>query len=208
MSTSLTIVGRSSSSFTRVARIFANELGLPCDLQVVRDLGSLEARDYGGNPALKVPSLRTPQATWFGALNVCRVLARTAERKLVIVWPEALADPLLANMQELVLQGMSTEVGLIMSGSSSAASETVHRAKLKKSLENVVAWLEEHVRAALAALPPERDFSYLEVTLFCLVSHLEFRKIMILPPDADLVGFCRDFGARKACLETDYRFDP
>lgn len=176
-------------------------------MEVVRDLGSLEAKDYGGNPALKVPSLRTPQATWFGALNVCRVLARAAPRKLAIVWPEALAEPLLANMQELVLQAMSTEVGLIMSGSSSAAAETVHRAKLKKSLENVVAWLEEHVQPALAALPPERDLSYLEVALFCLVSHLEFRKVMVLPPDADLVGFCRDFGARKACLETEYRFD-
>lgn len=202
-----TIVGRSSSTFTRVTRIFAAELGVPYALEVVRDLRSLEASEYGGNPALKVPSLRTPEATWFGALNACRALARASEQKLRIVWPEALEQPLLGNMQELVLQAMSTEVGLIMSGISDGSTESVHRAKLSKSLGNVMLWLDQHVRAGLAAMPAERDLSYLEVTLFCLVTHLDFRNIMVMTPYCELAAFSRDFGARAACLETEFRFD-
>lgn len=202
-----TIVGRSSSTFTRVTRIFAAELGVPCALEVVRDLRALEASEYGGNPALKVPSLRTPEATWFGALNACRALARASQQKLRIVWPEALDQPLLGNMQELVLQAMSTEVGLIMSGISDGSAETVHRAKLSKSLNNVILWLDEHVRAGLAALPVERDLSYLEVTLFCLITHLDFRSVMTMAPYRELAVFSRHFGARAACLETEFRFD-
>ena len=44
-----TIIGRSSSHFTRVTRIFAAELGVPYTLQVVPDLLSCDAADYGGN---------------------------------------------------------------------------------------------------------------------------------------------------------------
>src|SRR4051812_4635532 len=113
--TSCIIIGRSSSTFTRVARIFAAELGVPYTLEVVRDLSSLDLESYGGNPALKVPSLRTASTTWFGALNVCRELARVSQREARILWPEALEQPLLANMQELVTHAMATEVGLIMS---------------------------------------------------------------------------------------------
>ena len=204
----VTIVGRSSSSFTRVARIFAEELGVPCRLLVVRDLKSLDAQDYGGNPALKVPSLRTPQTTWFGALNICRELARLSSRPLRIVWPEQLEAPLLANFQELVLHAMSTEVGLIMSGSSEPSSDSVHRAKLTKSLTNSLAWLDANVQAALAALSAERDVSFLEVTLFCLVEHLDFRKVMSTAPYRELTAFCDDFGKRPSSIETTFRFDP
>jgi hypothetical protein len=67
------IIGRSSSHFTR---IFAAELRIDCAFQVVRDLMSSDPGDYGGNPALRIPVLQTPQGTWFGALNVCRELWR------------------------------------------------------------------------------------------------------------------------------------
>ena len=52
------IIGRSSSHFTRVARIFAAELEVDCDFQVVRDLMSMNPLDYGNNPALRLPALR------------------------------------------------------------------------------------------------------------------------------------------------------
>src|SRR5690554_2468986 len=42
------IFGRSSSHFTRVTRIFAEELDVPYSLEVVRDLLSTDANDYGG----------------------------------------------------------------------------------------------------------------------------------------------------------------
>jgi glutathione S-transferase len=203
----LTIVGRSSSSFTRVARIFAAEVGVPCELEVVRDLNSLELESYGGNPALKVPSLRTPRGTWFGALNICRELARVSERKLRIVWPEALEQPLLANMQELVLHAMATEVGLIMSNVPDVTTESAHRLKMGRSLHNTLSWLDAHVEAALAALPSERELSYLETCLFCLVKHLDFRKVLSPAPYGALTTFCERFSTRSACRETEFRFD-
>jgi hypothetical protein len=205
--TPLTLVGRSSSTFTRVGRIFAIELGVPHGFEVVRNLASLETQDFGGNPALKVPSLRTPQATWFGSLNVCRELVRIAGGRSRVVWPEALHGPLLANMQELVLQAMSTEVGLIMSSISPQQVDTVHRAKMIQSLANTLSWLDANAGPALAALPPDRELSYLEVTLFCLVAHLDFRRVMSTAPYSELVAFRERFGLRPACTATEYRFD-
>lgn len=202
-----TIVGRSSSSFTRVARIFAAELGVDYDFQVVLDLQALDPSAYAGNPALKLPSLRTEQATWFGALNICRELSRASQRSLGIIWPEALETPLLANMQELVLQALSTEVGLIMSGVADEPRESLYRRKLTSRLSNVLSWLDANLRPALAALPAERDLSYLEVTLFCLVTHLDFRKVMSTEPFGELTAFARAFGERPACEQTQYRFD-
>lgn len=201
-----TIIGRSSSSFTRTVRIFAAELAVPYAFEIVRDLQSMSVEDYGGNPALKLPSLRTPQATWFGSLNICRELARLAERPRHLVWPESLAQPLLANAQELVLQAMSTEVGLIMSGLA-GQPDTPHRRKMARSLDNVLSWLDAHLEQTLAALPRERDVSYLEVTLFCLIDHLDFRKVVSTAPHAQLTAFRDAFGTRAACRETEYRFD-
>jgi glutathione S-transferase len=205
--TPLTLIGRSSSTFTRVTRIFAAELGLHPEFEIVRDIQSLDAQDYGGNPALKVPSLRTPQATWFGALNICRELVRVAERPLRVVWPEALDHPLLANVQELVLQAMSTEVGLIMSRVASQPTGTLHQLKMTQSLTSSLAWLDANLGLALDALLPDRDLSYLEVTLFCLVAHLDFREIVATAPYTKLVAFRESFGARASCQATEYRFD-
>lgn len=180
---------------------------MPCALQVVRDLKSLDSDDYGGNPALKVPSLRTPDAMWFGAVNICRELERSSSGQRLIVWPEELELPLLANFQELVLHAMSTEVGLIMIGNSEENSDSGPRVKLMKSLTNTLAWLDANVQVALAALPAERDLSFLEVTLFCLVTHLEFRKVLSTEPYLELTAFQRAFGVRAACASTAYRFD-
>jgi glutathione S-transferase len=70
------LIGRSSSHFTRVTRIFAAEMRIDYSFQVVRDLMSSDPEDYGGNPALRIPVLRTSRGVWFGALNVCRELWR------------------------------------------------------------------------------------------------------------------------------------
>jgi glutathione S-transferase len=209
-----TLIGRSSSSFTRVTRIFAGELGVAYDFEIVRDLLSLQAADYGGNPALKLPSLRTSRGVWFGALNVCRELERMAARPLRTVWPEAHEHPLLANAQELALHAMATAVTLIMQKVGGAA-ESPHSAKLNRSLLGSLAWLEENVGAALALLPAARELSYLEVTLFCLVSHLEFREVLG-PKGAPHAGepdypalrrFSEGFAARPSAVATPYRFD-
>ncbi|MCP3143871.1 glutathione S-transferase N-terminal domain-containing protein [Pyxidicoccus xibeiensis] len=201
------IVGRSSSSFTRVTRIFASELRVDYSLRVMRDLMSSDVEDYGGNPAFKIPTLLTPRGSWFGALNVCRELWRQSSPRLRVVWPEDLDTPLLANAQELVLHAMATEVNLIMGKVGGASDGSAHHAKMRKSLVSTMAWLEENASAALAALPPQRDLSFLEVTLYCLVTHLEFREVLPTDPYPELRTFCQRFAARASVAETAFRFD-
>lgn len=201
------LIGRSSSHFTRITRIFAAELRIDYSFQVVRDLMSSNAEDYGGNPALKIPSLRTSRGVWFGALNICRELWRQSSPRPRVVWPENLDAPLLANAQELTLQAMSTEVSLIMSRVGGASDDSAHASKMRVALGNMMSWLEEHTRPVLAALPPHRDLSFLEVSLFCLVTHLEFRQVLPTAPYSELNRFCQQFGTRPSASQTSYRFD-
>ena len=68
-------------------------------------------------------------------------------------------------------------------------------------------WLEANLGGVLEALPRERDFSYVEVTLFCLVTHLEFREVLPVSPYPALTAFCADFATRASAPATSYRFD-
>jgi len=202
------IIGRSSSHFTRITRIFAAEMRIDYSLRVVRDLMSSDAGDYGGNPALRIPVLQTPRGVWFGALNVCRELWRQSNPRPRVVWPEDLDEPVLANAQELVLQAMATEVSLIMAKAADASSDgNAHQAKMRKGLLNMMSWLEGNARSVLAALPPQRDLSFLEVSLFCLVTHLEFRGVLPTASYSELNTFCQRFATRASIGETPYRFD-
>jgi glutathione S-transferase len=203
----LTLVGRSSSHFTRVTRMFAAELGVAYAFEVVADLRSLEAADYAGNPALRLPILKSPRGVWFGALNICRELTRLAPVPPGVVWPEHLEQPLLANAQELTLQAMATEVALIMAQASGLEANDPALEKQRTSLANLTRWLDQHVVDVLAALPPERDLSFLEVALFCYVTHLEFRGVLSMADYAQLNDFCGAYGQRAAALGTPYRFD-
>src|SRR6478609_9692135 len=196
MVTNRTIVGRSSSHFTRTVRIFALELGVAHSFQVARNLSSLSSADFGENPALRLPILKESGQVRFGALNICRELARASSRSLHIVWPEQLTTPLLANAQELTVQAMASAVDLIMSrGSADETSSFV--AKRRASLESSVRWLDAHIDAALATLPA-RDLSYLETTLFCLTEHLGFREVLSTEPFARLNEFRSTFAERES----------
>ena len=203
----LTIAGRSSSHFTRVARVFARELGVPYRFQVLLDLLSDSSADYLGNPALRMPVLETEDGSWFGALNICRELARLAGATEQIVWPEQLPDRLASNAQELVLQGMSTEVGLIMRKLASPDRSDRYADKNRRSLEDSLTWLESHLPAALDRLPPQRRLSYLEVTAFCFLTHLEFREVLDTSGYGALQTFCRSFAERACARDTTYQFD-
>ncbi|MCP3099483.1 glutathione S-transferase domain-containing protein [Myxococcus sp. K15C18031901] len=205
-STRPVLIGRSSSHFTRIPRIFAAELGAPYDFQVVRDLMSSNPGDYGGNPALRIPVLKTSEGSWFGALNISREFWRRSGRSLRVVWPEDHDVPLLANLQEIALQAMATEVSLVMGRLGGGGEDSAHHAKLRKSLTAMLAWLEEHAPAGLEALPA-RDLSFLEATLFCLVVHLEFREVLPMAGYTNLQAFCRRFGARASAVETTFKFD-
>ncbi len=201
------IFGRSSSHFTRVARIFAEELHVPYSLEVVHDLLSTRSSDYGGNPALKIPVLKSDESTWFGALNVCRQLSRASAGAARIVWPEDLATALLANAQELITHAMSAEVGLIMHKVAGGDASSSDQRKLTKGLTQTMSWLESNVEEVLHQLPRERDLSYLEVSLFCLVEHLEFRDVLPMNDYPCLRQFAGRFGERAAARCTAYRFD-
>mgnify|MGYP002386519159 CR=1 FL=1 len=109
----LVLVGRSSSHFTRVARIFALELGVPFAFEPVLDLTVLDPARYAGNPALKVPVLRTPDGPLFGCENLCRALHRHAGSPPGYVMRGELPERVVANAEELTLHAMSNEVFLI-----------------------------------------------------------------------------------------------
>jgi glutathione S-transferase len=197
------IIGRSSSHFTRVVRIFALELGVAHAFEPVTDLRSLSAGDYGHNPALRMPVLRAGNDEWFGALSICRTLQRAATRERRVLWPEQLTTPLLANAQELTLQAMATGVELVMSRDTPDSAYTTKR---RASLENSLQWLDARIDAALGALPA-RDLSYLEVTLFCLTRHLTFRDLVATAAFPRLQAFCDIFEARASAASTPFVYD-
>jgi glutathione S-transferase len=200
----LRIIGRTSSHFTRVTRIFAHELQVECSFASVPDLMSMDPADYAGNPALKLPILETPRGPWFGASNICRELARRSTLRLSIVWPEALDSPLLSNAQELTLHAMSTEVALIMG--QSGGTQGVHQIKMRNSLVNSMSWLDSNLPRVLAELPEARDLSYLEVTLFCLTTHLSFREVLATEGYEALAAFCAAFETKRSAADTSYCF--
>jgi len=200
------LVGRSSSHYTRVAKIFAHELGVEHEFRPVFDIAALDSRTFADNPALRVPSLLTESAIWFGSQNVCRELARRATRPTTIVWPEALGDATSANAQELVLEAMAAEVTIVMA--KGAALEKTHPflEKPKARIDASVAWLERELPGVLARLP-QPALSFLEVTAFCLCTHLGFRELRSIDDCPKLVEFVRRFEARDSALATEYRFD-
>jgi glutathione S-transferase len=202
----LRIVGRSSSHFTRTARVLAHECGVAYEFEAVLDLLSRETADYAANPALRLPILQTSDGPWFGTLNICHELARRAPEPQRIVWPEDLGR-LAANAQELVLQGMATEVTLIMGRLSDPQGATAYDAKLRTSLAGSLSWLDAQLTAAIASLPRDRSLSWLEVTCFCFVTHLEFRSVIDTRGYAALQTFCQNFAARPSALATPYRVD-
>lgn len=201
------IVGRSSSHFTRLVRIFAEETGIGYALSPVGDMASLDPADYGDNPALKLPVLHLGAATVFGAQNICRALAEAAPEPRRIIWPEDLREVTARNAQELVWHAMQAQVQLAFGTQVvGLPGDNAYFGKAAASLKNALGWLEANAPAVISALPP-RDLSMFEASLFCLLEHLAFRSTTQLPPCAQLNAFVRDFGARASAQKTPYGFD-
>ncbi|HEU4412137.1 MAG TPA: glutathione S-transferase N-terminal domain-containing protein [Polyangiaceae bacterium] len=200
----LVLVGRSSSHFTRVARVFALELGVPHAFRPLLDLTTLDAAAYGGNPALKIPVLIDERGPLVGTENICRDLARRSGRAGVVLRGDV-GDRAVANAEELVVHAMGAEVSIVMA--KMAGDGHLAPPKASRSLENCLTYLDENVDAVLAALPEGRALSFVEVALYCLVTHLPFRHVLDVAPWARLGAFCRRFGERESAAATDYRFD-
>jgi glutathione S-transferase len=201
------LVGRSSSHYTRLARMFAEELGIAYAFEPVYDLASRDPADYAGNPALKLPVLVLPEGTVFGAENVCRTLAARISPPRRIVWTEQLPDPRARNAQELVWHGMGAQVQLVFGMQvARLPAENVYFAKAADGFRNALAWLDANLESVLHGLPP-RDFSLLEASLFCLLEHLLFRDTLPLAPYRHLAAFTAAWRERPAAQRTAYAFD-
>jgi hypothetical protein len=201
------IVGRSSSHFTRLVRIFALELGVACEFTPMYDLSSLDARDYAGNPALKLPVLRMDEATIFGAENICRALAEFAPEHRRIVWPEDVRGVQARNAQELIWHAMQAQVQLGFGTQiSKLPLDSIYFVKAATGMQNTLEWLDERVHEVIDDLPPH-DISVLEASLFCLIEHVEFRATVSLMPYGRLTAFALAFGQRASAQQTPYAFD-
>lgn len=198
----ITLVGRSSSHFTRTARMFALELGIPHHFRPVLDLTSLDQDDYAGNPALKIPILVDARGSLFGLENICRELRRRSLVANVILRGE-LAERVVANAEELILHAMASEVSLLMA---KGEGRTTH-SKVEASLVNCLRYLDQQIDALLLVLPVERTVSFVEVALYCLLTHLTFRQLLDPRGYTRLVAFGETFGQRESARATAYYFD-
>ena len=195
--------GRSSSHFTRTARIFAHELEVPYRFRPVLDLMSQDAADYADNPALKVPIWIDEHGPLYGTENICRALARRAAKDAHVVLRGDVSTRVVANAEELTLHVMSAEVSLITAKLAGATPPP----KVARGIENSLSYLDVNLEAVLAALPARRTLSFIEVSLFCVIQHLPFRQIMDVEPWQRLTSFARRFAERTSARSTEYRFD-
>ena len=205
MQSEVILVGRSSSHFTRVARIFALELGVPHSFRPVLDIMSLERATYADNPALKVPVLIDEQGQLYGTENICRELARRSGQRDRVVLRGDVTTRVVANAEELLLHAMASSVALITTAL--AGAERRPPPKVRPSLENALAFLDAHAGEVRAALPAARLLSFFEVALYCQVRHLPFRDLLDASGYGHLQAFCQEFEQRPAAQATGYRFD-
>lgn len=200
------LVGRSSSHFTRLVRIFAIELGVPHQFRPVFDLKTLDAGAYANNPALKIPILIDEHGPLFGSENICRELIRAAgSRGEKVIMRGQISDRVVANAEELALHAMSSEVSLIMAKMAGDAS--LAPPKIARSIENCLDHLDRNMEALQSALPADRAFSFVEAAIFCVVRHLPFREIMEVTQWTRLMEHCARFDERAGARQTEYRFD-
>ena len=209
----LTLVGRASSHFTRVPRIVAHELGVVLPLVPVPDLAAIDPAAYGDNPALKGPTLQTPQGPVFGSEPASRTIAAWADAPPGrLVWPEAVTDRVARNAGELTAYGMQTQVQLVFA-TRVAGLDPAHPllAKARVGLAGALEWLDAHLESVLAAIPRRSDgtsVSLLEITLFCLLEHLAFRPMLPWLPRPRLQRFVDAFALRPSAAAPPYRIEP
>lgn len=206
--TSLQIVGRRSSHFTRIARIFAEELGLSSEVAPIYDMTAREPEIYANNPALKLPVLRDGEEVVFGTENICRTMADRAQKSVAIVWPEQLRGNLSRNAQEMVWHCMNTQVQIVVGTAvAKLPADNLYFEKARLGYAGALAWLDAHVGDALKALPASRQLSLFEVSLFCMIEHLHFRQTLPVEQYSNLEAFRKSFATRPSAQRTPYQFD-
>jgi glutathione S-transferase len=171
----------------------------------------LDGSTYADNPALKLPVLRIDGHTVFGTENICRALTEKASetRPVHAVWTYDLPDPLSRNAQELVWHCMAAQVQLVMGTViGGLPADSSFFVKTRTGMEASLVWLDRNAHQVIASLPPGRDISLFETTLFCLVEHLAFRPSVSLAHCTNLAGFAARYEAQQPARATAYRFEP
>jgi glutathione S-transferase len=189
----------------------AHELGLPVELHVLHDMSSVDGADYGGHPALKIPTLHVNELSVFGSDNICRKLAQLAGRAddPRVVLSHHVSSDLVRNAQELVSHAMAVHVQLILGVQmAKLPSDSAFFTKSALGMRRSLAWLDERLERVLAELPAQRAFSVFEVSLFCLLDHLDFRPTVPRDELLQLGRFAEEFAARASARNTPYCFDP
>jgi glutathione S-transferase len=205
---SLQIVGRRSSHFTRITRIFAEELGSPYEIVPIYDMTAQDPAVYANNPALRLPILRIGDEVVFGTENICRAMADQAQESVAIVWPEQLRSNISRNAQELVWHCMTTQVQIVFgTAMAKLPADNLYFEKARLSFAGALAWLDAHVSDALNALPAARQLSMFEVSLFCMIEHLHFRQTMPVAQYSNIEAFRKAFATRPSAQATAYQFD-
>ena len=185
-----------------MVRLFAIELGVAHEFRPVFDLMTVDTAAYAGNPALKIPILLDEEGALFGAENICRALTRRSGKSHVVLRGDV-TTRVVANAEELTLHVMSTEVLLLTANFAKQPPPPKATASIEQSLDH----LDEHLDGALAALPADRTVSFLEVALFCVLTHLPWRDVMAVTRWSRLAELTREFGQRESARATEYRFD-
>lgn len=207
MSTTLEIVGRRSSHYTRLVRLLAHELDVPYALRPIHDLLSEDPAVYAGNPALKLPAARLGETTVWGSLNACRLVAVAAnDGEARVFWPEQARGALLMNAHEVLAHVMAAQVEVVFHEIVSRRPPDATSRKRRASLMLCLQWLDRHLDAIHAALPTDR-IALFDLGLYALLEHLPFRNPIDLSPMPQLVGFVATFGVRASAQATPYVFD-
>lgn len=206
--TTLQIVGRRSSHFTRITRLFAEELGVSYEIVPIYDMSQQDPAIYADNPALKLPILRADDGVVFGTENICRALADRARKYDAIVWPEQLRGRVSRNAQELVWHCMTAQVQIVFGTLvAKLPGDNLYFEKARTGFTGALAWLDTHLSQALSALPASRQLSLFEASLFCMVDHLHFRKTLPVEQYSNLEAFTKEFATRPSAQRTPYQFD-
>jgi glutathione S-transferase len=202
------IFGRSSSHFTRLPRLVAEELGVRYEFVPILDMQEFDPAPYGGHPAMKLPTLRDGDLVVFGAENICRTLAERADAIERIAWPEDLRDPQTRNAQELVRHCMAAQVQCVFGTViAKLPADNLYFTKARAGMIGALTWLDAHIDSVRAALPQQATLSMLEASLFCLLDHLRFRPTVPVDPYPRLSAFLEEFSLRPAAQLTPYVFD-
>jgi glutathione S-transferase len=163
---------------------------------------------YANNPALKLPILRIGEDVVFGTENICRALADGAQKSVAIVWPEQLRSNISRNAQELVWHCMTSQVQIVFGTAiAKLPADNLYFEKARLGFVGALGWLDAHVSEALSALPASRQLSLFEVSLFCMIEHLHFRKTLPVEQYSNIEAFRKTFATRPSAQRTAYEFD-